>query len=220
MVLCAFFYSSVPDVCGRILGGDATPEKSVEEKKMNREFLKNAGVPEEAIDKIMAEHGKDIQAEKDKGAKAVSDLAEANKTIETYKTQVEALEKKAGDNSDVKDELEKLKKQIADEKKAAEAKAADEQMTALIKEAFPKDRKFVNEYTEQAMISQIKAEMGKPENKGKGVGEIFTALTKDKAGIFENPNQPGNMGGFGGSNIDQVNTATMREIMGLPVKKD
>ena len=29
---------------------------------MNREFLKNAGVPEEAIDKIMSEHGKDIQS--------------------------------------------------------------------------------------------------------------------------------------------------------------
>ena len=37
---------------------------------MNREFLKNAGVPDEAIDKIMAEHGKDIQAEKDKAAKS------------------------------------------------------------------------------------------------------------------------------------------------------
>ena len=38
---------------------------------MNREFLKNAGVPDEAIDKIMAEHGKDIQAEKEKQEKSL-----------------------------------------------------------------------------------------------------------------------------------------------------
>ena len=33
---------------------------------MNREFLKNAGVPEDQIGKVMAEYGKDLQAEKDK----------------------------------------------------------------------------------------------------------------------------------------------------------
>ena len=54
---------------------------------MNREFLKQAGVPEDQIDKIMAEYGKDIQAEKDKAAKAASDIAERDKTIETYKPQ-------------------------------------------------------------------------------------------------------------------------------------
>ena len=75
---------------------------------MNRDFLKNAGVPDEAIDKVMAEYGKDIQAEKDRSAKAVSDLAEATKTIETYKSQVEDLQKTAGDNSDVKKQLEEL----------------------------------------------------------------------------------------------------------------
>ena len=37
-----------------------------ETKTMNREFLKSAGVPDEAIDRIMAEYGKDIQAEKDR----------------------------------------------------------------------------------------------------------------------------------------------------------
>ena len=131
---------------------------------MNREFLKNAGVPEDQIDTIMAEHGKDIQAEKDKAAKTASDLAEANKTIETYKTQITELEKKAGENTDVKKQLEDLKAQIEKEKKEAEAKKADEQMTAIIREAFPKDKKFVNDYTEQAMISQIKAELGKDGN--------------------------------------------------------
>ena len=103
---------------------------------MNREFLKNAGVPEEAIDKIMAEHGKDIQAEKDKAAKAVSDLTEANKTIETYKSQVAELQKKAGDNEEVAKQLKELQDKIAEEKRLAEEKAADKSLTATIKSAF------------------------------------------------------------------------------------
>ena len=34
---------------------------TVKETKMNREFLKNAGVADEAIEKIMAEYGCDLQ---------------------------------------------------------------------------------------------------------------------------------------------------------------
>ncbi len=77
---------------------------------MNREFLKNAGVPEDAIDKIMAENGKDIQAEKDKAAKTVNDLTEASKMILTCKTQAAELQKKAGE---VPDPREKEKERFA-----------------------------------------------------------------------------------------------------------
>lgn len=187
---------------------------------MNREFLRNAGVPDEAIEKVMAEYGKDVQAEKDKTAKALSDLAERDKTIETYKTQVEQLEKTSGDNAEVKKQLEDLKAQVAAEKKAAEEKAADEALTNTIRAAFPQDKKFVNEYTEAAYISQIKAELGKAENKGKGITEIFSALTKDKTDIFANPNKLGNMSGFGGASDAEMNDAKMRAIMGLPTNKE
>jgi predicted ATP-dependent protease len=180
---------------------------------MDREFLKTLGIADEATDKIMSEYGKALQAEKDR-TKAVS--AE----LETYKTKVTELEKTAGDNADVKKQLDDLKAQIAEEKRIADEKAADEALTATIRGAFPKDRKFVNSFTEDAYISQIKAEMGKPENKGKGVAEIFTALTKDKADIFANPNTVGgNMGGFGGADITDVDNAKMRRIMGLPAEK-
>ncbi len=180
---------------------------------MNREFLKNAGVPEDQLDKIMAEYGKDLQAEKDK-AKALST------ELETYKGKVNDLEKNAGANEAVKKELDELKAQIEQAKKEAEAKAADEQLTAVIREAFPKDKKFVNEYTEQALINQIKAELGKPENKGKGVSDILTAMTKDKTGIYENPNKPGDMSGFKNPDVEGSNEAAMRRIFGLEPKGD
>ena len=68
-------------------------------------------------------------------------------------------------------------------------------------------------------LNNIKAELNKPENKGKGIGEIFEALTKDKADIFRNPNQVQNMAGFGGTDINAVDDAKVRRIMGLPVKE-
>lgn len=187
---------------------------------MNREFLKSAGVPDEAIDKIMAEYGKDIQAEKDRAKASADEAASARTELETYKTKVAELETAAGDNADMKKQLEDLKAQVAEEKRLADEKAADDQLTKNIRAAFPADRKFVNEYTENAMIRQIKDELGKPENKGKGITEIFGALTKDKAGIFQNPNEVKDMPGFGGADIKDVDDAKIRRIMGLPLTKE
>ena len=186
---------------------------------MNREFLKNAGVPDEAIDKVMAEYGKDIQAEKDKAVKAASELAEANKTIETYKTQVDELKKTVGDNTDAAKKLKDLQDKIAEEKRLADEKAADEQLTNTIRAALPQDKKFVNEYTEAAMIKEIKAELNKAENKGKGIGDIFGALTKDKPGIFANPNEIRPLPPMGDPEPEGANEAAMRRIFGLEKKE-
>lgn len=186
---------------------------------MNREFLKNAGVPDEAIDKVMAEYGKDIQAEKDKAKQSADDAASFKKELETYKTKVADLEKASEGNETVKKELDDLKAQIAEEKRIAEKKAADEQLTATIKAALPQDRKFVNEYTEQAMIREIKAEMDKAENRGKGISEIFGALTKDREGIFANPNEIQPLPPMGDPKPEGSNEAAMRRIFGLEKKE-
>jgi len=180
---------------------------------MNREFLKNAGVPDEAIDAIMAEHGKDIQAEK---AKAESTAAE----LETYKTKVADLEKRAGSNDTVRKELDDLKAKIEADRKAAEDKAAEDRLNDTIRRSLPADRKFVNEYTEREIISQVKAELAKPENTGRGVGEILTELTKDKDGIFANPNAPADMPGFNPTTVEEVDEDKIRRVMGLKPRKE
>ncbi len=186
---------------------------------MNREFLKNLGVADDMIDKIMSEHGRDVQAEKDKATKAAADLTEANQTIETYKTQIEELKKTVGDNADAAKKLKDLQDEITEKERLANEKAADEQLTNTIKAALPKDRKFVNEYTETAMITQIKAELSKAENKGKGISEIFGALTKDKPGIFANPNEIQPLPPMGDPKPEGANEAAMRRIFGLEKKE-
>ena len=52
------------------------------------------------------------------------------------------------------------------------------------------DKKFTSDYVRNGIIADMKTEIAKPENKGKGYNEIFETLTKDKEGIFANPNPP------------------------------
>ncbi|MBQ6508070.1 MAG: phage scaffolding protein [Flexilinea sp.] len=180
---------------------------------MNREFLKNAGLTDEQIEMIMAEHGKDIQAEKDKAKTAGAEL-------ETYKAKIADLEKAAGDSEAVRKELDDLKAQVEAEKKAAEDAKRDADYTTAIRAALPTDKKFVNEITEQAVIAQIKTELAKPENTGKGAKEIFEAITKDKEGIFQSPQQIRSFGRFHDVPADAVDEAKARAIMGLPPVKE
>lgn len=188
---------------------------------MNREFLKNAGVADEAVERIMAEYGRDVQAEKDKALQSANSAEAVRKELETYKSKVEELEKAAGDNDAVRKELDDLKAKIADEKKAADEKAADEALTAAIKGAIPAEKKFVNEFTENALIAQVKAALGQKENVGKSAAEVLDALTKDKSGIFANPNPLDvNIPPTKNVDIEAGNEADMRRIFGLTKKEN
>lgn len=168
-----------------------------------KEFLENLEIGEgkvklskEEIKSILAEHGKTVTTESEK---AKTDL---NKEIETYKTTVANLEKQL-ENVPNSEELNGLKKEIADMRTAEakriadeKAKKEDEMLTNNIIATFG-DRKFTSDYVKNGLIADIKAEINKPENKGKGISDIFTSLTKDKTGLFENPNQPVDMPGMG-----------------------
>ena len=168
-----------------------------------KEFLENLEIGEgkiklskEEVKSILAEHGKTVTTESEK---VKTDL---NKEIETYKTTIANLEKQL-ENVPDSEEINVLKKEIADMKTAEakriadeKAKKEDEILTDNIIAAFG-DKKFTSDYVKNGLIADIKAELNKAENKGKGIKEIFDGLTKDKTGLFENPNQPADMPGMG-----------------------
>ncbi len=60
-------------------------------------------------------------------------------------------------------------------------------------------REFVNEYTMNGVLSDFQAALNDPANQGKKDDEIFSALTKDREGIFKSMHPPVRMGGFKGS---------------------
>lgn len=156
---------------------------------------------------ILTENGKIVKKETDK---VRTDLSNE---INNYKTTIANLETKINDMPN-SDEIDKLKTELQtmkdkEEKRIAaeKAKQEDEILTNNILDVFG-DKKFTSEYVKNGLISDIKVELSKTENKGKGISEIFESLTKDKAGLFENPNHPaGDMPGMGDGKMDFDNGA-------------
>src|SRR5690625_3731690 len=81
---------------------------------MNREFLKNLGLEDDAIEKIMKEHGKTVNELKDKASNADN----LQKQIDDYKEQIkdrdkqlDDLSKQVKDNEELTAEIDRLKEE-------------------------------------------------------------------------------------------------------------
>ena len=141
-----------------------------------REFLRGLEFDEETIDTIMAEYGKLVTKDKEK--------------IQELQNQVQ----NSGENW--KKKFEELDAQIKKEQQEKKAKEDDEILTKNINDVFG-DKKFVNDYTKNSIINEIKTALKDNANQGKSAKDLFEEITKDKEGIFSNPNSMVDMPGFG-----------------------
>lgn len=176
-----------------------------------REFLKGLELDKETIDTIMAEHGKLITEAKEK-------TQELENKVKEYESKIEELSSKAETNTKIQEELDNLKKSMAENDAKAKAKAEDDALTKNITSAFG-DKKFVNEYTKNAIISDIKTALKDSNNAGKSAKDLFEELTKDKEGIFDNPNKGVSTPPTGDVNTGLAKENHDRELLGLELKK-
>ena len=146
-----------------------------------REFLKGLDLDKETIDTIMAEHGKLITEAKEK----TQDLE--NK-VKDYESKIEELSSKAETNAKIQEELDTLKKQIAEEKKQKEQEDLEATLNKNVLEAIG-DKEFVNERTKNAIINEVKTALQDKANVGKSAKDIFETITKDSTDIFKNKNE-------------------------------
>ena len=161
----------------------------------------------EEIKSILAKHGEYIKIETEKVDNNYKNQLEDNKTtISELKAQIEKAPKS--------DEMESLKSKIADyEQKEADriakqkAEEEDKILTDNINALF-EGKTFTSEYARNGLLNDIKQGLNKPENKGKGIQDLFDELTKDKNDIFTNPNQIKDMESMGDSEQDN-NTKEM-----------
>lgn len=159
--------------------------------------VKNGTKTEEDVTKeIMKDYGTAISNEQNKTNKVQTDLDNANNKIKTYETEIATLKDSAKDSDDWKTKFEDLDKKVKAQEQAEQARKEDETLTNNIVSVFG-DKKFTSDYVKNGLIADIKSELKKTDNAGKGIKEIFESLTKDKQGIFENPNQPAGMPGMG-----------------------
>lgn len=142
----------------------------------------------EEIKSIIAKHGEYIKTETEKIEKQYKDeINEYKSTIDDLKEQIK--------NAPKSDELESLKGKIADyEQKEADriakqkAKEEDDILTKNIVEVIG-DKKFVNDYTKNSIINEVKTALKDNANLGKSAKDLFEQITNGKDGIFANPNQ-------------------------------
>ena len=163
---------------------------------MKTEFLKGFGLSDEDIQKILAENGKDIEREKAKTSEALEKNKALTDDISKLKNDIAELEESNASAEDYKKKFEELQQKIEAEEAAAKEAAEDKALTKAIEATFG-EKKFTSDYVRNGIIADMKAEIAKPENKGKGYSELFESLTKDKEGIFANPNPPVPMKGMG-----------------------
>lgn len=159
-----------------------------------RDFLKGLDLDKETIDTIMAEHGKNIQGLKE-------ETESLKQKVTTYETEIQTLKQSSKENDGYKEKFEALDKKIKDQETEDQKRKEDEVLTTNILNSFG-DKKFASEYAKNGLIADVKSELGKSENKGKGIIEIVENLTKDKDGIFLNPNKPVDMPGMGDVSLE------------------
>ena len=157
--------------------------------------------------------------DQDKFLKATSDLKTAKETIGTLTGELQNLKDSNASAEDWKKKFEDLTADIEAKEDAAKKEAEDKALTDAITAVFG-EKKFTSDYVRNGIIADMKVEIAKPENKGKGYAELFEAITKDKEGIFANPNPPAPMAGMGPVDTGDLNDAQARAVMGLPPFKD
>lgn len=183
------------------------------------EFEEGKTLPKEVIDKIMAEYGKQVNSNKGEYEELKSENEKLSKKVKTYEDKITDLNSKIEESSQTKQELDELKKSIEEEKEKAEAENKDKALTNNILKAI-EDKKFVNDYTKNSIISEVKTALSDENNVGKSIKDLFEEITKDKEGIFENPNKPVDMAGtnddvFKGLDKDTFSKMSYKERINL-----
>jgi len=162
-------------------------------KREDLDFLEN-----EQVDKVMALYGKAI-GKKDKEIETLkSSKEELEDKISTYETKINEFNESAKDNADWKSKYEELQTSIKEQEAKKKAEEEDKILTENINSLF-EGKTFTSEYARKGLLEDIKNGLNKPENKGKGIQELFDELTKDKTDIFTSPNQIKDMESMGDS---------------------
>ena len=112
---------------------------------MKTEFLKGLGLEQDAIDKIMAENGKDVAAEKAKTTKAEGERDNYKGQLDTVNAQLKEFD--GVDVNDLKGQITKLQRDLKAKDDEYAAKEADrlftDSLTTSIKDAGGRNAKAI-----------------------------------------------------------------------------
>lgn len=171
-------------------------------KRDNLDFL-----DEEQKDKVMALYGKAVGKKDTEIETLKSEKKDLEDKIGTYETKINEFNESAKENAEWKTKYEELQTTIKEQEAKKKAEEEDKILTNNINALFD-GKTFTSEYARNGLLNDIKNGLNKPENKGKGIQDLFDELTKDKNDIFVSPNQIKDMPSMGDSEQDN-NTKEM-----------
>ena len=166
---------------------------------MKREDL--VDFTDEQKDLVMSLYGKAV-TKKDKELETLkNEKKDLEDKITTFETKINEFNESAKDNADWKLKYEELQTSIKEQEAKKQAEEQDKLLTDNINLLF-EGKTFTSEYARSGLMADIKNGLNKPENKGKGIQDLFNELTKDKTDIFTSPNQQTDMPSMGDSEIN------------------
>ena len=171
-------------------------------KREDLDFLES-----EQVDKVMSLYGKAITKKDKEIENLTSDKKELEEKVSTYETKINEFNESANDNAEWKTKYEELQTSIKEQEAKQKAEEEDKILTDNINTLF-EGKTFTSDYARQGLLNDIKSGLNKPENKGKGIQDLFDELTKDKTDIFTNPNEQKDMESMGDSE-EQSNVKEM-----------
>ena len=167
-------------------------------KRENLDFLEA-----EQVDKVMALYGKAITKFEEEIATLKNDNDKLEGKIDTYKTKINEFNEKTKEDAEWKSKYEELQTSIEEQEAKQKAQEEDKLLTDNINALF-EGKTFTSDYARNGLLNDIKAGLNNPENKGKGIQDLFNELTKDKTDIFASPNQLKDMEGMGDSEQNNI----------------
>lgn len=172
-------------------------------KRENLDFLES-----DEIEKVMALYGKAITKKESEIENLKQENGDLSNKIETYEKTIKEFDEKSKDNAEWKTKYEELQTSISEQEAKRKAEKEEEILTNNINSLF-EGKTFTSNYAKIGLTNDIKNALNNPENKGKGINEIFEELTKDTTDIFTNPNQVINMSGTDDSEQEDTKEVSM-----------
>ncbi len=183
---------------------------------MKREFLEGLKLEKEVIDQIMAENGKDIEAEKAKVTAAEADRDKYKEQLDTATTELDKFK-------DVKpEELQATIQKLQADLKAKDDEYAAKEADRLFRDSVREAITAAGGKNEKAVMALLDLETLKDsKNQKDDIKTALEAVKKDNDYLFtskepiDNPNPTGPTGGGGGAGA----SSALRAAMGLPDEK-
>ena len=182
---------------------------------MKADFLKELGLEQETIDKIMAENGKDVAAEQAKTAKAVSERDNYKDQLATATASLDKF--KDVDPTAMQSEIDKLNQQLKDKDAEYATKEADRIFSDSLKEAI----KAAGGRNEKAVMAMLDMDTLKAsKNQSEDIKKALETVKESDAYLFESDEPFSNpVGPTGGTGSGGDSFAAIRAAMGLPAEK-